>query len=211
MQQESITSSVKQVIERLRLPVSFYLAGGTSLAIQLGHRVSEDLDFFNPDPIPQDFLETIEKQLAGFSLAVSVNTEDELSLVADETKLTFLAYPFRVLLPLVPYGRLKLAPVLEIAAMKAYALGRRGTLKDYVDIYFVLLEGISIKEIANTAEKKFGDQLFNTRLFLEQLIYFRDLPEENIRFLRSAVSRQELQGFFEERIKKEFKNLENKG
>jgi len=203
MRQEPITSKAKQVIEKLRLPGSFYLAGGTSLAIQLGHRVSEDLDFFNLEPIPRDFLQTIEKQLIGFSLAVSVNTEDELSLVTGETKLTFLAYPFPVLLPFVVYEGLKLASVLEIAAMKAYALGRRGTLKDYVDLYFVLLEGQSIKEVADTAEKKFGE-LFNTRLFLEQLIYLKDLPEENIRFLRSAVSRQELQRFFAGKVKKEF-------
>lgn len=204
MRQESITSSAKQIIEKLHLPGSFYLAGGTSLAVQLGHRVSEDLDFFNPDPIPQVFLQMIEKQLAGFPLAVSVNTEDELSLVAGETKLTFLAYPFPVLLPLVQYEGLKIASVLEIAAMKAYALGRRGTLKDYVDIYFIVLQGVSIKEIAELAEKKFGDQLFNARLFFEQLIYLKDLPEENIRFLRNPVSRQELQRFFGEKVKKEF-------
>lgn len=204
MQQEPITSEAEQIAEKLHLPGSFYLAGGTSLAIQLGHRVSEDLDFFNPDPIPQSFLRMIEKQLAGFSLAISVNTEDELSLVAGGTKLTFLAYPFPVLLPFVPYGGLKLASVLEIAAMKAYALGRRGTLKDYVDIYFIVLTRISIKEIAELAEKKFGDQLFNTRLFFEQLIYLQDLPEENIKFLQNPVSRQELQRFFEEKIKEEF-------
>ena len=94
---------------------------------------------------------------------------------------------------------MKLAQVLEIAAMKAYTIGRRSQLKDYIDIYAALNSGVSLKEVVAAAEKKFGEN-FSSRLFLEQLVYLGDVDEEPIQFLWTKVSKKELQGFFEKEI-----------
>lgn len=90
----------------------------------------------------------------------------------------------------------------ELAAAKAYSIGRRGTLKDYVDIFFIIKEGhADLSAIIQLAERKYKDE-FNSRLFLEQLIYFEDVEDEDIIFLKKAVSKDNLQKFFESKIRK---------
>lgn len=91
--------------------------------------------------------------------------------------------------------------VREIAATKAYTIGRRGSYKDYVDLYFVLAEGHStLPDIITSAEKKFGDG-FNARLFLEQLVYLGDVQDTEIQFLKDAITPRRLLTFFEDRIR----------
>ena len=102
----------------------------------------------------------------------------------------------------IEYQGIKILPPLEIAAMKAYALGRRATLKDYVDLYFVLKEKInSLQELITFCEEKYGSE-FYTRLFLEQLIYLKDIEKIEIQFLKEKVSIPEMEEFFEGEVKK---------
>lgn len=81
--------------------------------------------------------------------------------------------------------------------MKTYAPGRRATMKDYVDLYFIL-KAYSLEELISLCERKYGDG-FNKRLFLEQLIYLEDIEEVEIRFLKEKVKKNELMGFFEKK------------
>ncbi len=105
--------------------------------------------------------------------------------------MTFLAYPFANAYPLVKgeivdpsFGNILLALPQEIALMKAYSIGRRATIRDYLDLYFLLSKGItSIKEIIQKAPLKFkagNELLFSSRLFLEQLVYTDDLEDRDI-------------------------------
>lgn len=201
MHLEALTPEGSRVFPRLRL-LGFILGGGTGLALQLGHRISEDLDFFSEKEIAPGVLDEVEKELAGIGLSarVVVNNKDELTIFAGETKITFLYYSFPTVLPRVFFDDMAVFSVLEIAAMKAYALGRRGTMKDYVDLYFILKGGEALKSVAEVAEKKYGEA-FDTRLFLEQLIYLEDVGDMPIRFLRGAVKRKELEQFFEKQVK----------
>jgi hypothetical protein len=76
-----------------------------------------------------------------------------------------------------------LPSLLSLAAMKAFALGRRAKWKDYVDLYFLLKDFFSIKEIAMEAEKLFG-QLFSEKLFREQLAFHKDINySEEVEFM----------------------------
>lgn len=93
-------------------------------------------------------------------------------------------------------------PVKEIAATKAYALGRRATYKDYVDLYFIVSERhCSIEQIISTAKSRYKGE-FNGRLFLEQLIYLKDIEETPIRFLKKSVTKNEIEFFFRKEVKK---------
>lgn len=93
-------------------------------------------------------------------------------------------------------------PVSIIAVMKAYALGRRATYKDYVDLYFILREGhTSLTSIIRTTKRIYGDE-FGVRLFLEQLVYLKDVREEAIRFLKKPPTKTEIEKFFRQEIKK---------
>lgn len=161
MHQEVLTNEAGKLLPQLKFFNEFYLAGGTALALQIGHRISVDFDFFSAKELKKDLLSEIEKFFGG---ANNIKTK-------------------------------------EIAAMKAYTIGRRGAFKDYVDLYFILLDNFeTMRGIVENAEKKYGDA-FNSRLFLEQLVYFEDIKDTDIRFLRERVSVDELRSFFEERAR----------
>ncbi len=95
-----------------------------------------------------------------------------------------------------------LLSVKEIAATKAYAIGRRGSWRDYADLYFILAEQhAKLAEIIEIAERKYKDQ-FNGRLFLEQLVYWEDIEDTKIVFLKTSAAKEEIQKLFEEEVRK---------
>ncbi|MEK7203638.1 MAG: nucleotidyl transferase AbiEii/AbiGii toxin family protein [Patescibacteria group bacterium] len=174
----------------------FYLAGGTALALQMGHRVSVDFDFFSKDEIPKDLLEELKKTFAQYKFTVPVDNPEELTIFLNQIKITFVKYPFPVIKPLVEYEGVKLLSIEEIGATKAYVIGRRGDFKDYVDLYYILSEGhSSLDKIINLAEAKYQNE-FNSRLFLEQLVYFQDIEEAQLIFLKKQATKKELEKFF---------------
>jgi len=86
--------------------------------------------------------------------------------------------------------------------MKAYALGRRSTLRDYVDLYFVIKKGVvSLEKIIALSKKRYGQE-FDPRLFLEQLIYLKDIKEIEIQFLKEKVDQLKIESFFKKEIEK---------
>jgi len=197
----ALTESAKALLPPFKNLEGFYLAGGTALVIQLGHRISVDFDFFSEKEIPANLLKFVEQFFVGMgSQHVLVNNKDELTLTINETKITFLYYPFSLLYPLVECDSIKLASIQEIAAMKAYTIGRRGTFKDYVDLYYILEFGITINKIIADAEKKYKNS-FNARLFLEQLVYLDDITDTEIMFLKNPVSKERIADFFEAQVK----------
>jgi hypothetical protein len=88
-----------------------------------------------------------------------------------------------------------LLSVREIAATKAYTIGRRGAYKD-IDLYFILSQQCPmLTDIIDVAEKKFSFE-FKSRLFPEQPVSLDDVEDTDIQFLKSAVTRARLLGFF---------------
>ena len=91
--------------------------------------------------------------------------------------------------------------------MKAYTLGRRATFRDYIDLYFLLINAyITLREIIEDASKKFvlsGEKLFSTRLFLEQLAYTEDLEDKdaalNLLF-EQTIAAQEAETFLKREV-----------
>ena len=199
-----------QVIERKNRDIffklkefkNFYLAGGTALAIQIGHRISKDFDMFSNLKLDEKLLNKIEDVFNGYKIKFIVNTSDQITIRVNSTFLTFLYYPFKPILKLVKFENLKMLSVKEIGAVKAYTIGRRANFKDYVDLYFIIKEEhSSLKEIIELANRKYKG-LFNKRLFLEQLIYFKDIKPLKILSLKEEVNKKKVQKFFIEEIKK---------
>ena len=202
MHPEALDDIRKKIFSRLRNFSGFYLAGGTALALQIGHRVSVDFDLFFPAEIPPDLFVKAGKVFFGIQLSPLVNNREELSILVDGVKITFLYYPFPLIRAFVKYEGLNLLSVAEIAATKAYTVGRRGSYKDYVDLYFSLSEKYaSLGKIIADASKKYGRE-FNDRLFLEQLVYLEDIEEEPIIFLRDHVSKSDIKRYFEKFVGK---------
>lgn len=201
MHPEAITSEAKIILERLKAFPEFYLAGGTALALQIGHRVSVDFDFFQRKPISKGMLSRIKEVFKGFNIEIIVNQPQQLTVLINGVNVSFIEYPFPMTSILVDYSGIKMAPCSEIAVMKVYAIGRRATLKDYIDLYFIIKNKIlDLKNLINLSEKKYGRE-FNTRLFLEQLVYSKDIEDIEIRFLGGKVSKDDIEKFFEEEVK----------
>jgi hypothetical protein len=176
----------------------FYLAGGTGLALQLGHRISLDSDLFIDGAIKRSLLPKVQTVFGpSRSISLLVNNPEELTVLVDGVKVTFLSYPFPTFDPFVSLAGVFTLSVRESAATKAYTIGRRGSFKDYVDLYFVLAERYaSLREVIDLAERKFGDA-FNSRLFLEQIVSVDDLEDTDIEFLAQPVDQEDIRQSFE--------------
>ncbi len=150
----------------------FGLIGGTAIALQLGHRRSIDFDL-----ITFSDLETAKvRAMIGdkFKIeAVLVDEVNEYTVVINGVKVTFLKYPFKFDLEESFGEYIKIPDLITLAAIKAYALGRRAKWKDYVDLYFIF-KTYSIDEVIRKAREIFGNE-FNEKLFREELGYFEDI------------------------------------
>ena len=160
----------------------YYLVGGTAIALYLGHRRSIDFDLFKYTPLNRK--KNLDRvQSSGFPTLVTWNVIDQMNLVVNDVKVTFFQYPFQIIAKRVFENVVRLPELLDLAAMKAYALGRRSKWKDYVDLYFLLKEKFTIGEISHRAVEIYGD-LFSDKLFRSQLSYFEDVDYmEEVDFL----------------------------
>lgn len=182
-----------------------YLAGGTALALQIGHRISCDFDIFCKSKISHSL---INKCRRDFSISqVLVNSEDEFTfLTKDLIKITFLYYPFIFAGKTVDsFVSLSLLNVLNIATAKAYALNRRSSWRDYIDLYFIMRDGYADSgKIIENGKKVYGE-LFSSKLFLGQLVYFGDIKKEEvgaISFVSKKISANAIKQFFQAEVKK---------
>ncbi len=160
----------------------FYMVGGTAIALHIGHRLSIDFDLFKRGIIkPKVILNKFQEQKE--ILTVTLNIEGQLNLNCRNVKFTFFEYEFDVPHPVDIKKSIMIPELLDLAAMKAYALGRRSKWKDYVDLYFILKDHFSIEQISNKAKDIYQD-LFSEKLFRGQLNYFTGINfEEQVEFL----------------------------
>lgn len=167
----------KQQVELLPLMAQFkreyYLVGGTAIALYIGHRRSIDFDLFKLNSI--NHKRNLDKILvSGHHSIVTRRVAEQMNLIVNGVKVTFFQYPF----PVIPDNRFetyfRIPSLLQLAAMKAYALGRRSKWKDYVDLYFLLKNHFTLAEISDCANDLFGD-LYSEKMFRAQLCYFEDI------------------------------------
>jgi len=177
------------------------LAGGTAISLQLGHRYSYDFDVFTSKPIAENLLVRVMEAF-GRNIQKLVDSPDELSfLTPKKVKISFVHFPFPDLHRPIKTKAIPLFNLRDLASNKAYVIGRRGEYRDYVDLFFLLKEGLSLKKIINEAKKRFKGA-FSERLFLEQLVYFKDLKDFRIDFLRKKYEPKQIYEFFQREIKR---------
>ena len=152
---------------------SFYLVGGTAIALYLGHRESIDFDLFKYGEFNNSSIKTKFKQKAKIDKEIR-STFDQLTLVSSNVHFTFLYFPYKIEALEKFREIIKMPTLLTLASMKAFALGGRNKWKDYVDLYFILRDHYKISDIVKEARKNFGSE-FNEKLFRSQLVYFKDI------------------------------------
>lgn len=155
---------------------SWTLAGGTGLALHLGHRHSEDLDFFREEPFEP---ERLAGELATIGpLSIQSRSGDTLHLVLQGLRISFLRTQAPLLFPGTIYRGLVVADPRDIAAIKAIAIGGRGSRKGFVDLYFFLQAGGSLDGVLSLVRRRFEDVDYNEYHLLKSLAYFEEAESE---------------------------------
>lgn len=202
MHLEALKSKQKEIFKKLPAFSDFYLVGGTALALQIGHRISIDFDLFRKKELDKNFIAKIYKVFKNDHLRFSLRHSEQINLEVNSVKFNFVKYPYNPLWKLKIIQGVKIASVKDIALMKAFTLGKRATLKDYADLYFILKQKIiTLEQIIRGCQKKYKQE-FNDRLFLEELTYLADVSKAKIKFLKEAPGRGQMIKFFEGEIKK---------
>jgi len=184
------------------LPEKTYLAGGTAVYFYLNHRVSIDLDFFTPTPFNSEQL--VHKIKECFDeVQVELMEEKTVILYISKEKVKFSLFLF-------PYENVKenqpvtlsdgticpLASLEDIEAMKAVAISQRGSVKDFVDMYFLLAKtGHLFEDILAAVIKKYSlDSTYEYPL-KTSFVYFEDAENEvdNIIMINAGKKKEKLE------------------
>lgn len=172
----------------------FYLVGGTAIALYLGHRRSIDFDLFKFSPLkPLKIIGTISDYELPYVITRRVT--EQLNVTINDVKFTFFQYPFKISATQKLGDIICLPDLIDLSAMKAYALGRRSKWKDYVDLYFILNGHLNVKQISDRTSELFGE-LFSEKQFRAQLCYFDDVDySEPVEYLAQPVAEEKIKSF----------------
>jgi len=159
---EAITPGCQQALTYLRQQSwleGYYLAGGTALALQIGHRVSTDLDWFTPTHL----LETAGREAIRSNLMLSKMYEDkseqdgQLYCRVAGADVSFIYQHHALIESTIDYNSIPLASPIDIGIMKLSAINSRGTRRDFVDLY-CLRDIVPLEQLLQLAEVKYADR-----------------------------------------------------
>ena len=179
----------------------FYLAGGTALALQIGHRDSADFDFFKEGEIDtQKLFNDLEDIFKEHHLLKIQEERNTLGLIVDDSiKLSFFGYKYKLIRELLREENLSLASLEDIGCMKLSAVTGRASNKDYIDLYYIL-QKVELRNLLAKAAEKFPD--LDQNLILKSLVYFDDVNLEPIMFKNdNHIDFDEVKSFLEEKVK----------
>jgi len=200
---ETVSSDTFRLIEKIKNHpwlTPFYLAGGTALALHLGHRTSIDLDFFSETEVDTMMIVDVLREDGDLQL-------DELgsgTIVGNlgGVRISFFKYPYRLLDHPIEWNGLKLASIRDIALMKIVAISQRGSIKDFIDLYFIAGKFKPIETLISELSLKYAGVQFNVTHILRSLCYFEDAEKEPMPSMVVACKWQEIKAFFIDEVKR---------
>jgi hypothetical protein len=190
LHRETVATATLDLLEKITaIPElsGFNLAGGTSLALQIGHRLSYDLDFFGNRPFEvQEILDLLQSVGQVNILSQSRNI---LILNIEGVKVDFVNYRYPLLNDVIQAEDLRLLDLPDIAAMKLAAIAGRGRKRDFVDIYF-LLKKYNLSQLLDFYNAKYADgSIF---MVSRSLTYFEDANQDEDVMLFKKVEWQKV-------------------
>jgi len=152
---------------------SFYLVGGTALALQFGHRMSIDIDLFTLDDFDKNNL--IEILSKSFDVSIEFENKNMVITYINNIKVDFVKMGYPILFEPLLIENIRMLDIRDIVAMKLKAIAQRGSKKDFFDIYF-FLQQMKMESMLQLFKKKFEQhELF---YIVKSLTYFNDAEND---------------------------------
>ncbi|MEK9175805.1 MAG: nucleotidyl transferase AbiEii/AbiGii toxin family protein [Patescibacteria group bacterium] len=185
----------------------WYLAGGTALALQAGHRRSVDLDFFTTQ---KDFdkSELLNNFSKNNEWRTTINKKNTIYGELFKAKVSFIAYPFFIpQQDFIQYDSIKILHKIDIAVMKIVAISQRGRKRDFFDLYWCAKNIEPLEKTIRRLKIQYSSVAHDYHHILKSLAYFNDAendPEPDIYF---DASWSKIKKFFKTEIPKITKNI----
>jgi hypothetical protein len=201
---DTVTPEMRAVMKGFStnaLSKEFYLAGGTALALQLGHRFSIDLDFFSAtqEDIPA-LIEPLRHALKDFSPALSDSSWGNLIFLANNVRVGFFGYGYELVEPLSQAEGIALASVADIGLMKLDALLSRASRKDFHDLY-VICQRIPLRKLFELAPRKYPSMRDFEAQVTRHMLMFERAEQETPVPLIEQVAWQTVKDWFQKQAK----------
>lgn len=171
-----------------------YLAGGSALALQLGHRYSFDFDFFSPIPFDPIKLSKALKSIGTFRQTVARG----ISLIGEfeGVKYSYFQYDYPLITSTHQFLNVAIADVKDIAPMKLTAIMDRGTKRDFIDIYALIHTSMAIKDMFSLYDQKYNMLDANRWSLIKALSYFDDAEKDDMpRMIDASITWEKVKTF----------------
>lgn len=177
-----------------------YLAGGTGAALQLGHRISVDFDFFTRQEfIPQAFAQALAR-LGSFDAEQA--DRGTVQGIFEGVRLSLFFYDHRLIHTPLKYLALDLADLQDIAAMKVDAVASRGMKRDFIDLYFICQSGYRLGDLLDFYNQKYARLASNLIHIQKSLVYFEDAESDPMPRMLKELRWEEVKKYFVDEVKK---------
>ncbi len=206
MFEETVSKSAKNalaVLGKSGVLEGAYLAGGTALALQLGHRISLDFDFFTRKKFDAKLVvQKLARLPAHFELERTA--EGTILGYVAQTKFSLFFYTYPLIGDLQKFLGVQVASINDIAPMKIAAVSDRGTKRDFIDLYCIIAvyKQCTLEDALRFYDEKFKLLHQNKLHILKSLTYFEDADEERMPRMLTRVRWQEVKRFFETEVKR---------
>jgi predicted nucleotidyltransferase component of viral defense system len=160
---------------------NLYLAGGTALMFYLGHRTSVDFDFYSKKEFGKgEFIKIFKDELKFGDEKIKIlrDLKNTCEFIINNVRVSCFYYFYPLIGKINILDGILIASLQDLAAMKALAIGQRGTKRDFIDIYY-LIRNFGLKKIIFWTKKKYPE--YSEMIFLKGLTYFEDIEKESIR------------------------------
>ncbi len=192
-----------KLVANISIVQKSYLAGGTALALHLGHRISVDLDFFTQEVFDEKTLSAELNQLPEYKEEGTAWRTVWGSV--GKTKFSLFYYQYQLIKNPINFEGIRILSKEDIAAMKVHAIEDRGTKRDFIDLYCLAKE-FSLEQMLKFYDQKYGVLKEHLYLIIRSLNYFADADIEKDPNMLISVSWEEVKAFFQKQAVKLAKN-----
>lgn len=195
---ETISTEMRQVMAVFggsQIGARFYLAGGTALALELGHRRSFDLDFFSMTEDIPSIRQPLAKVFQSFDPILADSSWGSLIFLVAGVRTSFISYGYRMVAPFVDAEGVNLASIQDIGLMKLDALLARASRKDFHDL-FAICQSIPLSDLFDLSSQKYPFTRDFEAQVVKRLAFFERADQEEPLPLIQDVSWETVKTFF---------------